>query len=346
MYRGYAVRRIANGVGIYVVLMFLFSLLFNTANETTARAQIDESVRAEASRLRGMNAGQLSAFIQKRTRDKIHAYRLDRPFFERVFFRTVDTLTFNLGLSTIVKSSRGDREVAKIVMEVMPRTVLLFTTAIFFEVGFGIWLGLKKAQRAGGLMDKATSVATMAVYGMPTWWLGMIMIMLFAYVIPIFPSGGMHSLPPPQGPAGFIDLLYHMALPLLTLLLVGFWGVALLTRNIVLGILQEDYIMAARARGLPERSVLFGHVMRTAAPPIATITLLSLLASVAGNIVFEGIFGWPGMGNLYWIAVEQNDIPVLMGLLAVTTGLYVGGLALLDLLYGLLDPRIKTGGRT
>jgi peptide/nickel transport system permease protein len=103
--------------------------------------------------------------------------------------------------------------------------------------------------------------------------------------------------------------------------------------------------MAARARGIPERKVLYGHTMRTSAPPIVTMSLLALLASVGGNIVFEGIFSWPGMGNLYWIALQQNDVPVLMGNLAITTGLYICGLVILDLIYGLLDPRIKVGGK-
>jgi len=169
------------------------------------------------------------------------------------------------------------------------------------------------------------------------------LIMLLAYKLPVFPSGGLHALPPPRGLAGVLDLGYHMALPVITLIAVNFWGVALLARNIVVSILQEDYISAARARGLPERVVLFGHAMRTAAPPLTTIALLSLLSSVFGNIILEGIFSWPGMGNLYWISVEQGDTAVTLGLLAVTTGLYIAGLAALDLIYGLLDPRIKTG---
>jgi peptide/nickel transport system permease protein len=194
-------------------------------------------------------------------------------------------------------------------------------------------------------MDKATSIMTMTVYGMPTWWLGMLIIMFFAYILKLFPSGGMHSTPPPTGIAYYVDILYHITLPVLTLVIIGFWGRAFLIRNIVLGILQEDYIMAARARGLPERNVLYGHVMRTASPPIATMAVLSLLASVGGNLVFEGVFSWPGLGNLYWIAIEQNDIPVLMGCLSVTTALYILGLVVLDLIYGYLDPRIKVGGK-
>jgi len=132
---------------------------------------------------------------------------------------------------------------------------------------------------------------------------------------------------------------------MLTLFLIGFWSLGFVVRNIVLGILQEDYIMSARARGIPENKVLFGHTMRTAAPPLITIALLTLLASISGNIIFEGIFSWPGLGNLYWIAIQQNDIPVLLADLAITTAIYQAGLIFLDLIYGFLDPRIKIGGK-
>jgi peptide/nickel transport system permease protein len=344
MYARYMVRRILNAAAIFVIEMFIFALLFTATAEQTLRAQIEESMQPEVARLKNMTSDQIQKYVAERRAYKYRIYHLDRPYFERVLWRTVDTVTLQFGNSIQIKSSRGDREVWKIVMETMPRTILLFTTSIVLEVALGIWLGLKKAQKAGKLLDRSTSVATMVVYGMPTWWAGMIMIMLLAYKLPIFPSGGMHTLPPPTGLAGFIDLMYHMALPLITLVIVNFWGVALLSRNIVLSILQEDYIMAGRARGLPERSILFGHTMRTAAPPITTIALLSLLSSVFGNIIFEGIFSWPGIGNLYWISIEQGDTAVTLGLLAVTTGMFIAGLALLDLIYGLLDPRIKVGG--
>jgi peptide/nickel transport system permease protein len=170
--------------------------------------------------------------------------------------------------------------------------------------------------------------------------------MFFVYTLKLFPSGGIHSVPMPTGIMYFVDMLWHIILPLFTLLVLGFWGTAFVTRNIVLGILQEDYIMAARARGIPERRVLFGHTLRTAAPPLMTMAILGLLGSIGGAIVFEGIFSWPGLGNLYWIAVQQNDIPVLLADLAVTIGLYQVGLISLDLLYGFLDPRIKVGGKS
>ncbi|MDD3681277.1 MAG: ABC transporter permease [Mesotoga sp.] len=345
MFWKYMLKRVFYGIFIYIILIFVFSALFNTVMEQTLRGQIDEEIRAELMALDNVGSQQIQNFIEMRRAEKFALYKLDKPIFERIVWRTWSTLTLNLGKSSSIRSAAGDRNVWAIVSEKIPRTLILFSSAMLIDIIIGIWLGLKKAQKAGGVLDKSTSVGTMVVFGMPSWWLGMILIMFFAYTIKVFPSGGLHATPPPEGIAFFLDALYHLALPVMTLVVIGFWGRAFLTRNIVLGVLQDDYIMAARARGIPERKVLYGHTMRTSAPPIVTMSLLALLASVSGNIVFEGIFNWPGMGNLFWFALQQNDVPVLMGNLAITTGLYICGLVLLDLVYGLLDPRIKVGGK-
>lgn len=345
MYKWYALKRILRGMFMFALLMFVFSLLFNQVNERTQRTQIFEQVKQESARLTNMRSEQIEAWRTQRLDQLIKQYKLDRPMLERVMYRAINTVTFNFGTSTVIKSSKGEQKVLTILMEALPRTMLLFTTAIVFELGIGIFLGMKKAQKPGGSLDRSTSFVTMIIYGMPTWWLGMMLILFFVYMLKLFPSGGLNSVPSPQGFMFILDRLWHMVLPVMTLVILGFWGLSFVIRNIVLGVLQEDYIMSARARGIPENSVLFGHTMRTAAPPLVTISLLSLLASFSGAIIFEGIFSWPGLGNLYWVAVQQNDIPVLMGDLALTTGVYQAGLVILDLIYGFLDPRIKVGGK-
>jgi peptide/nickel transport system permease protein len=345
MFKWYALRRILRGLIMYALLIFIFSLLFNQVNEQTQRSQIDEQVKMESARLRNMKSEQMTAWRINRKEQLTTLFKLDRPFMERVLFRAVNTLTFNFGRSTVIKSSRGEQDVLTILLEALPRTMVLFTSAIVLELALGIALGLRKAQKPGGTFDKATSFVTMLIYGMPSWWLGMMLILLFVYVLKLFPSGGGNSAPTPEGVWFILDRLWHMALPIMTLVILGFWSLSFVVRNIVLGILQEDFIMSARARGIPERSVLFGHTLRTAAPPLVTMALLSLLSSFSGAIIFEGIFSWPGLGNLYWVAVQQNDIPVLMGDLAITTGIYQAGLVTLDLMYGFLDPRIKVGGK-
>jgi len=345
MYKWYAIKRILRGVFMFALIMFIMSLLFNQVSEQTQRTQIFEQVKQESMRLRDVKPEALEAWRANKTDQLIKLYRLDRPLMERVLFRAVNTITFNLGDSTVIKSSRGDKRVIVILLEALPKTMVLFTSAAIIQMLIGVTLGLKKAQKPGKRLDKTTSFITMIVFGMPTWWLAMMLILLFVYVFKIFPSGGLNSIPTPEGIMFVLDRLWHMALPMLTLILLGFWGLAFVVRNIVLSILQEDYIMSARARGIPENKVLFGHTMRSAAPPLVTIIILNLLGSISGAIIFEGIFSWPGLGNLYWVAVQQNDIPVLMGDLAMTTGLYQGGLVFLDLIYGFLDPRIKVGGK-
>ena len=348
MYWKYVLRRLLQSILTFIVIIFIYSALFNTVMEATLRSQINEQLQGEmmAFAKSGLKADELKEHFENRKERLYEQYHLYDPIPSRIFWRAIDTITLNLGKASNIRSASGSADVMEIIAEKIPNTLLLFLTAAVIDVIIGVVLGLKKAQKPGKRMDRWTSILTMVVYGLPTWWLGMVMIMFFSYVIPIFPSGGIHSVPPPDGGlAYFLDMLHHLALPVLVLVFVGFWGRAYLIRNIVLGTLQEDFIMSARARGLSERRVLFGHTLRTAAPPIVTMALMSLIFSISGGLIFEGIFSWPGMGNLYWIAVQQNDIPVLMGNLALTTALYLMGLVILDLIYGLLDPRIKVGGK-
>lgn len=347
MYGRYAVKRIIYAIITYMVIILIFSALFNSFVETTIRSQIGERIQSEfmARDLTNYSPEEIVELKEKRREKLYQMYHLDDPIMMRIFWRAYDTITFQFGKSTNMTSSSGERDVRIIVGEAIPRTMLLFTITSFINILIGVFLGIKKAQKPGKLLDQSTSITTMVVYGMPSWWLAMIMIMFFVYIISIFPSGGMHSTPPPEGFKYYLDLLYHMTLPVLTIVLIRSWGSSYLIRNIVLGTLQEDYIMSARARGLPEKNVLYGHTLRSAAPPIVTMAIMSLLISFQGAIIFEGIFSWPGMGKLYWVAIQQNDIPVLMGNLAVTTLLYMSGLVFLDLIYGFLDPRIKVGGK-
>jgi peptide/nickel transport system permease protein len=143
--------------------------------------------------------------------------------------------------------------------------------------------------------------------------------------------------------AFIIDLLWHMALPLATVVFVSFGAWTYITRNIVVGTLQEDFVMAARAKGLPERKIIYGHVLRSASPPIVTMSILSLIGSLGGAIITESVFTWPGMGRLYWIALQQGDLRVLLGLTFITTFIFVVAMVLVDLVYGFLDPRVKVG---
>ena len=346
MYRKFVLKRVLYGVLMYIAMITTFSVLFNTVAEQTLYAQIEEQIAQDIRKYNNMNKEQLAQIMSDMRQRKITQYHLDEPVVSRIFFRTMDTLSFNYGTSTVIKAGNGDREVTGIVLSYLPNTLILFTTQVILTILIGIPMGLWAARKPNGLLDRTTSTLSMITVGLPSWWLGLIMIMAFAYgPLGFFPSGGIHVNPAPEGWAGILDYLWHLSLPLITLVILGIWGTAYVVRNIVVGNLQEDFVMAARARGIPERQVLLGHTLRTSMPAILTIVVLSLFGSISGNIVFEGIFGWPGLGKLYWVAIGVNDIPVLMGTLALSTLINIVGFVLLDVIYGWLDPRIKVGGK-
>lgn len=345
MYWKYVLRRAIYGIMMYIVMIFVYSTLFNSVADKTMRAQIDEQVAQESLGWKNLTADQRETRILTRKAEKIQQYHLDDPLVSRIFFRSVRTLTFDFGNSTTIKASSGDRLVIGIIGEALPRTIILFTTEVILVTAVGVAMGLYAGRRPNGLFDRTVSTLTMITNGLPAWWLAMLAIMVFAYNIPLFPSGGIHVNPAPTGFAGILDYLWHLALPLLTLFFLGVWGTAYLVRNIVLSNLQEDFVMAARARGVSETKVLFGHTLRTSMPAIMTLAILGLFSSIAGNIIVEGIFNWPGIGNLYFEAVQQNDVPILMSTLAIETLLTMVGFVILDIIYGLLDPRIKVGGK-
>ena len=168
----------------------------------------------------------------------------------------------------------------------------------------------------------------------------MLMIFAFAFTYHFFPARAT-PLTLPSDPSYPFDLLYHMLLPLITIVLVGFGSWAYIVRYFVVGILGEDYILAKRAAGIPEKRILYSHALKNAAPPIITVVALSLASSFGGAITVEAVFGWPGMGSLYYQAIGFFDIPVIIGLTYISTLIFVITVFLTDIIYAYFDPRVK-----
>ena len=265
-------------------------------------------------------------------------YWLDQPAFLRILRRTQMTICFDFG------NGYSYKPVNKAIFEALPLTLLLFVTSSVISVFIGIGVGVRKARYSGTLYDKATSLFTMIFFGTPAWWMGSLMIIVFAFGLKWFPVGALHSSPPLKGIMYYLDSIYHLMLPVLTLIIVRFWGTAFLVKNMVMIPLQEDYIMAARGRGIPEKKVIKKHALRTAMPGIMTMGILAVVSSIAGDIPVENVFSWQGIGNVFWRALKVNDIPTMLGILTIITILYMVALLLLDILYGILDPRIRVSG--
>ena len=278
--------------------------------------------------------------IQREEREKF--YSLDRPWHQRLPDMVRRLILLDLGEARTLRSFQGSPKVLTMVLERLPYTMLLITTASVITAVVGLAVGVKLATRIGSKLDRSVSYASAISYALPAWWTGILLILLLAFQLRILPSGGLHSTPPPEGGiARFLDLLYHAILPVITLVLVSLGAWAYTVRTMVLNTAQEFFVTVARAKGLPESRVMRRYILRVAAPPIVTNLVLGLAASLGGAILTETVFNWPGMGRLYYDAILAADEAVIVALTFMFTLLYVLARFILEVLYLVLDPRIR-----
>ncbi len=276
------------------------------------------------------------------TQQEFHAYGLDKPWYERSLKYFWDLLSFKSLNSTVLTTrywpTQGSHNAIDIVLERVPFSVLLFTTSSTLTVLIAVPLALWAARRPGSWIDNTVVAWSIFSVSMPWWWLAMVFIAFFTVKYHIFPQ-------PWNVNVNFHDiktLVDAAALPVFTVTILSIGDSAFRLRNIFLDIFNEDFVTVARAKGLPENMVLRKHVMRAAAPPLVTIVLFAIVLSVfSGAIITELVFNWPGLGRLYWEAIYAGDIPVVLELTYITTLLYLILRLTLDILYTLLDPRIK-----
>ena len=252
-------------------------------------------------------------------------------------------LTLDLGEARTLRSFDGSRRVSDIVLERIPNSMLLLTTSLAVTAVIGLAAGVKMATRAGSRTDRVVSFASAVSFALPAWWTGILLILVFSFQFNVFPSGGMYSTPPPEGGVlRFLDLMKHALLPILTLVLVSVGPYLYSVRTMTLNVAQEDHVMVARAKGVPEGTVMRRHILRVAAPPIVTGLIFSFLGSLGGSILVETVFNWQGMGRLIFDAFAGTpDESVIVALTFIYTLMYVAGRFILELLYLLLDPRVR-----
>lgn len=289
------------------------------------------------------NVNEFEAFIQEQINQRTIALGLDSPWYspQRIGITMYKILILDFGHATFLTSDAGSSDVKDILLEKLPRTILLFTTATIIISIIGIFLGALSGSKSGSKLDRLTSTFAVVSSSFPVWWIGMIMIFLFAFVYQIFPARATPSIPS-SDPGYIVALLYHMALPLITIVMIGFGSWAYLVRNFMIGIMQEDFIMAKKTMGVNQKKIIYSHALKNAAPPIITILALSLSGSLGGAIITEAVFDWPGMGRLYFEAITVMDLPVIIGATYVLTVFFLASIFLADLLYGVFDPRVRT----
>jgi peptide/nickel transport system permease protein len=265
-------------------------------------------------------------------------YGLGRPLHEQYAIWIAAMATGDWGTSLFQQ-----RPVSAALLDVLPATVLLASAALAIELAASLLLGVLAARRRGSALDHAIRVASLLLYSLPAFWLGLMVILLFSYVWPVLPASHMHSVDAEfMSPLGrFLDLLRHLALPALVMGLGVAGGTSRFIRGGLIEVMSQDYIRTARAKGLSERRVVWVHGMRNALVPLTQVFAASLPVLLSGSLVIEVVFSWPGLGRLAFEAILSRDYPLILGSTALSAGMVILGNFLADVLHALVDPRVR-----
>ncbi len=270
--------------------------------------------------------------------DRLRAtYGLDRSLGQQLASYLLDVARLDLGYSY-----RHNEPVLQLVLERLPATLLLMFASLGFAALVGITLGVIASIKVNSLADNLISVAAIIFFAAPSFWVGLMMMVVFAVQLGWLPVAGMRTIGAELGLLGAtLDTLKHLVMPALALGLFYAAVYARVTRTAMLEIFGLDFVRTARAKGLPERVVAFRHVLRNALLPIVTLLSFQIGTVLAGSIVIESVFSWPGVGTLVVEAVTGRNFPVVVGVLLISSVLVIVANLLVDLVYAALDPRIQ-----
>ncbi|MFI1869280.1 ABC transporter permease [Streptomyces jumonjinensis] len=276
-------------------------------------------------------AGQLASLRRQ--------FGLDEPLWRQFTEYCAKALTGDLGISYQFRAPVGE-----LIAEKAPATLLLTGVAVLVYSAVGLWLGARSAWRHGGLGDRINTGVALTLWSVPSFWLGLLLIITFSVgagpVPGLFPTGGMES-GDATGLGYAIDVAHHMVLPVLTLVAVGYAQTLLVMRSSLLDEMGGDYLTTARAKGLRDAVVRRRHAVPNALLPTVTMIFINLGHVAAGSILVETVFSWPGVGGLFYQALSVPDLPLVQGLFMVFAGAMILMNLLADLVYPLLDPRVR-----
>jgi peptide/nickel transport system permease protein len=236
-----------------------------------------------------------------------------------------------------------NRPVLDKILERIPITLLINVLSIILIMGVAIPLGVMSAVKQDSLFDKGTTIFVFVGFAVPTFWLALLLMILFGVKLGWLPISGFRSLNYATLPVSqqILDVAQHLILPVFVSAFGGLAGMSRYMRSNMLEVVRQDYITTARAKGLDERTVIFKHALRNALLPVITLLGLSVPGLIGGSVIFETIFAIPGMGQLFYQAVMMRDYPTVMGILVIGAVLTLLGNLLADVMYSWADPRIR-----
>jgi peptide/nickel transport system permease protein len=277
------------------------------------------------------------AISQRANEQQVQEYRhylgLDLPWYQQYLRLVGNWAHGNLGTSIVQR-----RPVSTIIWERLPRTMELIGLSTIFALLLAIPIGIISAVRQYSLVDHVVTVTSFIGIAIPSFWLAIMMILLFSVKLHWFPTNGTQTI---GQPFNIVDHLKHLVMPVTVLTVIQTAGWSRYMRSSMLEVLQQDYVRTAHSKGLPARRVLFRHAFRNALMPIITLLGLSLPTLVGGAIITEQIFAWNGLGQLTVTSASQRDIPVVMTIVMMSAVAIIIGNLLADICYRFVDPRIE-----
>ncbi|MGO1646577.1 ABC transporter permease [Agrococcus casei] len=265
------------------------------------------------------------------------SYGLDKSLGEQFIDYIVNVFTLNFGESYVYSQS-----VSSLIADYFWPTVLLTGTAAILAIILGLWLGTRAGWKRNSRFDKFVSSSSLVFWSVPTFWLALILLMIFGGTLRWFPTGGMVSLDAPSDPLGYsLDVISHMILPVITMTAVIYAQYLMVMRSSIIEEATADYATTARAKGLKEDQILNKHVVPNALLPTVTLVFMHIGGLIAGAVTVEAVFSWPGLGKLTFEAITGPDLPLLQGTFVVFSAIIIVMNFLADLIYRRLDPRVR-----
>ncbi len=331
-------------IGVYVsILIANMGGYVDQIRKAQIREQVGGAVFADRN-LRLLPPAEMRRIMNERIELEERRLGLDRPFMMRSFTYLTDALSLSLGRAERITSDKGSKQVRAIILERLPATLLLFGTADLFVFFGAIFAALFLSRRYGSLLDRAV-IALAPTSAAPAWFYGIFLILFFASLLRLLPFGGMVAVPPPESaPAYVLSVLQHLILPVAAILIGSLFISIYNWRTFFLIYSSEDYVEVAKAKGLPSGVIERRYILRPTLPPIITSFAFTLISLWSGAIILETVFSWPGLGRLLFQAVGQFDTPVIIGSVVIYAYLLALTVFFLDILYALVDPRVKVGG--
>ncbi|SFV59544.1 Oligopeptide transport system permease protein OppB (TC 3.A.1.5.1) [hydrothermal vent metagenome] len=279
-------------------------------------------------------AGQLNPNMTPEAIEKLKAvYGLDKSLVMQYIAWVKNILTLNFGISFV-----SGQDVSAEILKRLPITLFMNITALIMVFSLSLYLGIKAAINYEQKSDYVIRQISLFSFSMPSFYLALLFIILFSIKLDWFPIAGLHSLTPKEGFANYLDMAWHLVLPIGVMVFVGLGSMIIYVRSLTLEILKSDYCFFARSRGITKKELLRFYILPNLMPPIITLLGLSLPGLIGGSVILESIFSIEGMGQLFYMSALSRDYPIIMGILMITALLTLLGNIIADLLLLKLNP--------